>query len=177
MTILLTGLPCSGKTTIAVALSCLLRSSSRPAQVLDGDVIRHKLWKELGFSKSDREENLHRLAYLARLLSQNGVISIIAAVSPYSGSRAFVRNFCDPFIEVYVNAPLSLCETRDVKGMYEAAHKEIRHGKHPGFTGVDDPYEPPANPEVECRTDQETVAESVAKIVAKLKKQGALDGL
>jgi adenylylsulfate kinase len=167
----MTGLPCSGKTTLSLALCNLLRNSGRRAEILDGDVVRFELWKELGFSQSDREENVRRLGYLARMLSRNGAIAIIAAVSPYRASRDHIRKISDNgFMEVYVKAPLSVCETRDVKGMYAQA----RAGKRPHFTGIDDPYEAPVNPEVECLTDEESVAEIVAKIVIELKKQGAL---
>ena len=95
MTILLTGLPCSGKTTISLALQSLLRASNYRAEILDGDVIRFELWKELGFSQSDREENVRRLGYLARLLSRNGAIAIIAAVAPYRASRDAIRRISD----------------------------------------------------------------------------------
>ena len=170
MTILLTGLPCSGKTTISLALQSLLRASNYRAEILDGDVIRFELWKELGFSQSDREENVRRLGYLARLLSRNGAIAIIAAVAPYRASRDAIRRISDNgFMEIHVDAPLSVCESRDVKGLYAQA----RAGKRPHFTGIDDPYELPSNPELYCRTDQETVAEIVARIVFQLKKQGA----
>jgi adenylylsulfate kinase len=171
MTILLTGLPCSGKTTIAIALANLLRSSNHRAEILDGDVIRHELWRELGFSKEDRDENVRRLGHLARLLSRNGAIAIIAAVTPYRASRDAIRGISDNgFMEVHVDAPLAICETRDVKGMYAQA----RAGKRPHFTGIDDPYEPPLNPEVHCLTGDSTVAEAVALIVVQLRKQGAI---
>jgi adenylylsulfate kinase len=162
MTIWLTGLPCSGKTTIGVALCHRLRELGAKVELLDGDEIRRELWPELGFSTTDRNLNIHRFGFLARMLSRNGIIAIVSAVSPYRGPRDMERDDYRPgeFIEVYVNAPLAVCELRDVKGMYRAA----RSGKLAHFTGVSDPYEYPLSPEIECHTGLETVEESVAKI-------------
>lgn len=156
----LTGLPCSGKTTLGLMLVERLRASGKEANLLDGDAVRH-LWPDLGFSREDREENIRRIAAMAEDLENAGVIAIVSAISPYRSMRDGVREMDENFIEVYVNAPLAVCEQRDVKGMYFKA----RMGELPGFTGVDDPYEPPVDPEVTVFTDQETVSESVDKIL------------
>jgi adenylylsulfate kinase len=164
MIVWFTGLPCSGKTTIATALTQYLIQGGNPAEILDGDMIRRELWSELGFSRIDREENIHRLGFLAELLARHSVISIVAAVSPYRAARDrdLVRmQSPGTFIEVYINTPLSVCEQRDVKGMY----REARSGTRPHFTGIDDPYEPPLNPNVECFTERESVDECVIKIL------------
>jgi adenylyl-sulfate kinase len=160
MIIWLTGLPCSGKTTLGIALTERLRARGWLAEFLDGDVIRRELCRDLGFSKADREENIRRLGFVATLLARNHVIAVVSAVSPYRSAREQVRQETAGFVEVYVNAPLAVCEQRDVKGMYHRA----RMGGLPGFTGIDDPYEAPLEPEVECRTDRESIEESVSKI-------------
>ena len=164
MTVWLTGLPCAGKTTLGLALTERLKASGFKAEFLDGDTIRRELWRDLGYSRTDREENVRRFGFVAELLGRNGVIAVVSAVSPYRASRERVRRASTRFLEVYVNAPLAVCEQRDVKGMYQRA----RAGELTGFTGVDDPYEAPLDPEVECRTDVETVEESVAKILARV---------
>ena len=164
MIVWLTGLPCSGKTTLGLALTERLRAEGRPAEFLDGDVVRRELWRDLGFGKSDREENVRRLGFVAALLARNGVVAIVSAVSPYRTARDHVRHQAPAFIEVYVNAPLAVCEQRDVKGMYRKA----RAWQLAGFTGIDDPYEAPLDPEVECRTDVETIEESLNKILGKV---------
>jgi adenylyl-sulfate kinase len=157
----LTGLPCSGKTTLGRAVTRSLFAGCHRVAFLDGDAIRKELWPELGFSESDRRENTRRFSYLANLLHEHGLIAVVATVSPYRSSRDLARQHNWNFIEVYVNAPAAICEQRDVKGMYRKAHLgEIQH-----FTGVSDPYEAPLSPEVECRTDQETVEQSADKIL------------
>ena len=161
MTVWLTGLPCSGKTTLGLSVTGRLKAAGCQAEFLDGDVVRRELWRELAFSKADREENVRRLGFLAGLLARQGIVAVVSAVSPYRASRDLVRGDSTQFLEVYVNAPLAVCEQRDVKGMYRKA----RSGELPGFTGVADPYEPPLHPEIECRTNLETVEESVAKIM------------
>lgn len=170
MTIWLTGLPCSGKTTLGLALTGRLLAAGRKAELLDGDVLRRERWKDLGFSRPDREENIRRIGSLAETLAGNGIVAIVSAVSPYRTMREEVRSRSSGLIEVYVNAPLSVCERRDVKGMYRKA----RLGELTGFTGIDDPYEPPLRPEVECRTDLETIEESVEKILRALALRAAL---
>jgi bifunctional enzyme CysN/CysC len=157
----LTGLSSAGKSTIAEELSDRLRAAGKKVEVLDGDTVRQRLCQDLGFSKQDRDENVQRIGFVAGLLAKNGVIVIVAAISPYRAARDEVRRQIPGFIEVYVNAPLNICEGRDVKGLYRKA----RTGVLPKFTGVDDPYEPPLQPEVECRTDLETLEESVRRVL------------
>jgi adenylyl-sulfate kinase len=161
MTLWLTGRPCSGKTTLGVAVTERLRNSGFKAELLDGDLIRRNLWPELGFSKEHRDENIRRFGYLAEMLARQGIVPVVSAVSPYREARERVRRDSTQFVEVYVNAPVSVCEERDVKGMYAKA----RAGEIPDFTGLNDPYEAPAHPDVECFTDRESVEESAAKII------------
>ena len=157
-----TGLSGAGKTTICNAVYTELLAQGFKAEILDGDVIRKKLNNDLGFSQKDRDENIRRIGFVAHLLASHGVIVLVAAISPYRSVRDEVRKSTPNFIEVYVNAPLEICEHRDPKGLYKLArNKEIS-----GFTGIDDPYQPPLKPEVECRTDQETVKASSAKVVS-----------
>jgi bifunctional enzyme CysN/CysC len=160
----LTGLSSAGKTTLGEELFDRLRATGRKVEMLDGDIVRQRLCKGLGFSKQDRDENIRRVGFVAELLAKHGVIVIVSAISPYRAIREEVRSRIPGFIEVYVNAPLDVCEHRDVKGLYRKA----RAGELRGFTGIDDPYEPPLQPEVECRTDLETVEESVQKIMGQV---------
>jgi bifunctional enzyme CysN/CysC len=162
LTIWLTGLSGAGKTTLGEAVYERLRAVNLRAELLDGDVVRKHLSKGLGFQRQDRDENIRRIGFVAGLLTRNGVVAIVAAISPYREAREAVRREIGRFVEVFVNAPIDVCEQRDRKGLYRLA----RAGALPGFTGMDDPYEPPLNPEVECRTDRESVAESVDKIMA-----------
>jgi adenylylsulfate kinase len=159
-----TGLSGSGKTTIAHQVEETLLESGVPVEILDGDVVRENLSKGLGFSKEDRDVNIRRIAFVAHLLQRNGVFVITAAISPYRAIREEARAMIKDFVEVYAEAPLEVCEERDVKGLYAKA----RAGEIKGFTGVDDPYEPPPRPEVTCKTDQETVEESAQKVLDKL---------
>jgi adenylylsulfate kinase len=159
-----TGLSGSGKTTIAHIVEDKLLEAGVPVEILDGDVVRENLSKGLGFSKEDRDINIRRIAFVAHLLQRNGVFVITAAISPYAAIREEARAMIKDFVEVYANAPIEVCEDRDVKGLYAKA----RAGEIKGFTGVDDPYEPPAGPEVECRTDEETPEESGLKVIDKL---------
>lgn len=163
-----TGLSGSGKTTISKALEPELKARGCKVEILDGDVVRTNLSKGLGFSKADRDTNILRIGFVANLLSRNGVVAITAAISPYQAIRDEVRTQSPNFVEVYVKAPLEVCEGRDVKGMYAKARK----GEIKGFTGIDDPYEEPINPEIICDTDQESVPESVTKILGKLEELG-----
>jgi adenylylsulfate kinase len=157
----LTGLSSAGKSTIAAELLDRMHAAGHRVEMLDGDIIRQRLSKDLGFSKPDRDENIRRIGFVAELLAKNGVTVIVAAISPYRAVRDEVRSRIPGFVEVYVNAPLDVCEHRDVKGLYRKARAGILHG----FTGIDDPYEPPLQPEIECRTDLETVEESVQRIL------------
>ncbi len=170
VTVWFTGLSGAGKTTLARAVYDELKKRGNRVEILDGDVVRQYLTKGLGFSKEDRDENIRRIGFVAHLLTRNGVIVLVAAISPYRATREEVRRKIGDFIEVYVNAPLEVCEQRDVKGLY----KKARAGEIKNFTGISDPYEPPLNPEVECRTDLERVEESVAKVLRKLAELGYL---
>jgi adenylylsulfate kinase len=170
VTVWFTGLSGAGKTTISSAIEKKLKSYGYKVEVLDGDVVRQNLTKGLGFSKEDRDENIRRVGFVAALLTRNQVIVLVSAISPYQEIREEVRQRIGNFVEVYVNAPLEVCEKRDVKGLY----KKARSGEIKNFTGINDPYEPPLNPEVECRTDLETLEESASKVLAKLEDLGYL---
>lgn len=170
VTIWFTGLSGAGKSTIAQGLVATLQSQGHRVEVLDGDIVRQNLTKGLGFSKADRDENIRRIGFVAHLLTRNGVMVVVAAISPYAAVRAEVKENIGDFVEVYVNAPLATCEARDVKGLYQRA----RAGEIRGFTGIDDPYEPPTNPDVECCTDHESIEESVAKVLQALRDRGYL---
>jgi adenylyl-sulfate kinase len=161
LTIWFTGLSSSGKSTISKAVYEKLLAMGKKVEWLDSDVVRQHLSKELGFTKADRDENVRRLGFVADLLTRNGVIALVAAISPYRAVRDEVRNRIGNFIEVYVNAPLEICEQRDSKGIYERA----RAGEIRGVTGIDDPYEPPFDAEVECCTDRETPVESASRVL------------
>jgi adenylyl-sulfate kinase len=166
LAIWLTGLPSAGKTTLGQNVAQRLLGDGEPVELLDGDVLRSKIGRDLGFSRQDREDNLRRISFVADLLARNGITVVVAAISPYSALRREIREQLSPFLEVYVNAPLPVCEQRDVKGLY----RRCRNGEIKGLTGVDDIYEPPLGPEVECRTDIETVEQSVGKIFAAIRR-------
>lgn len=168
VTLWFTGLSGSGKTTIAKAVVHELRVRHCKVEMLDGDIVRTNLSKGLSFSKEDRDINVRRIGFVANLLSRNGVVSITAAISPYRAIREEIREMTENFMEVYVNAPLEICESRDVKGLYAQA----RSGAIKHFTGIDDPYEEPLNPEVVCYTAQESIEESVSKVIAELERLG-----
>jgi bifunctional enzyme CysN/CysC len=167
MTVWLTGLSSAGKSTLGQALYDRLWAMGHKVEFLDGDTVRRNLCKGLGFSKEDRDENIRRIGFVAELLTRNGVVVLVSAISPYRSIREEVRRRIGDFVEVYVNAPLSVCERRDVKGLY----KKARSGELAGFTGIDDPYEPPENPEVECRTDLETPHESAERVLRYLESR------
>ncbi|BAU65007.1 adenylylsulfate kinase [Stanieria sp. NIES-3757] len=168
VTVWFTGFSGAGKTTITNALVEELKNQGFDIEVLDGDIIRENLTKDLGFSKEDRDTNIRRIGFVAQLLTRHGVIVLVPVISPYRAIRAEMRQKIGDFVEVFVNAPLAVCEDRDVKGLY----KKARAGEIKQFTGIDDPYEPPLNPDVECRTDKEEVAECVAKVMNKLQDLG-----
>jgi adenylylsulfate kinase len=159
-----TGLSGSGKSTIARAMQTELLSQGVAVELLDGDAIRQTFSRDLGFSKQDRDENVRRVGFLAGLLARRGVVVLVALISPYRAARDEVRQEVEgasiQYLEVYVNAPLDVCRLRDPKGLYRQ--------NIPSFTGVDDPYEPPLSPEVECRTDQETVETSMQRVIEAL---------
>ena len=157
----LTGLSSAGKSTLGGEVLDRLRAMGHKVEMLDGDMVRKHLSRDLGFTKKDRDENIRRIGFVAELLAKNGIIVIVSAISPYRAMRDEVRSRLPGFIEVYVNAPLAVCEGRDVKGLYQKA----RAGEIQEFSGVNDPYEPPTEPEVECRTDLESVEQSVCKIL------------
>ena len=170
LTIWFTGLSGAGKSTVANLLVDRLRGMGRRVELLDGDEVRKNLSSGLGFSKEDRDANIRRIAYVAKLLSRNGVIAITAAISPYREIRDEARREIGNFVEVFVDCPLEICEERDVKGLYARA----RAGEIQQFTGISDPYEPPRSPEVTLHTDKESPEESVNQIVARLGDLGYL---
>jgi adenylylsulfate kinase len=171
VTVWFTGLSGAGKTTIRMAVEEKLRAQNYALEILDGDIVRENLTKGLGFSKEDRDENIRRIGFVSHLLTRNGVIVLVSAISPYRDIRDEVRQKIGDFVEIFVNAPLEVCEDRDVKGLY----KRARAGEIKQFTGIDDPYEAPLNPDIECRTDLETLEESTEKVLAGLKSLGYLN--
>ena len=170
VTVWFTGLPSSGKTTLATALQSRLAADGQKVEVLDGDILRTYLSDDLGFSKEDRDRNVRRVGFVADLLSRNGITVVCSLVSPYRDSRAEVRRLHgDRFLEVYVSTPLHVCADRDRKGLY-AKH---RSGLMSGLTGVDDPYEPPLAPEVTVPAHLHTVEESLEMILRALGHEGS----
>ena len=166
-TLWFTGMSGAGKTTLSHGIELRLRAAGAKVEVLDGDIVRTHLSKGLGFSKEDRDENIRRIGFVCELLSRNGVIAIAAAISPYRAVREQVRSRIGNFVEVYVECPLEVLVQRDAKGLYKKALAgEIQH-----FTGISDPYEPPAAPEVVIHSDRETPEQSVERI------WGILNGL
>jgi len=158
-----TGLPCSGKTTIANGVfNCL----SGVLVHLDGDVVRKGLSQDLGFSKEDRDENIRRVGFVSKLLSDNGVNVIASFISPYRGQRRKVRKEVDNFIEVFCDCPLSICEERDNKGLYQKARK----GEIEDFTGISAPYEKPENAEIILRTDEQGIKDCINEVIKYLKR-------
>ena len=153
LTVWFTGLSGAGKTTICNSVHAELSSRGYRVEMLDADVVRKQFWPDLGFSKADRDENIRRIGFLAQLLTRNGIVVLVAAISPYRAARDEVRESIGRFVEVHVDAPLHVCEERDPKGLYRRA----RSGDLHGFTGIDDPYEPPLAPELRCTTDRDTV--------------------
>lgn len=170
-TLWFTGLSGAGKTTISHIVAEELTDRGSKLEILDGDVVRENLSKGLGFSKEDRDTNIRRIAFVADLLSRNGVPVITAAISPYREIRDEAREMMgDRFIEVYIEASVDACAERDVKGLYEKAFA----GEIKEFTGVSDPYEEPLNPELTLKTEEEEPEESAAKLIAYLEEKGLL---
>lgn len=169
----LTGLSGAGKSTLAEALAAQL-AGRRPLELLDGDDVRTFLSAGLGFSRADRDTNVQRIGYVARLLAKHGVLVLVSAIAPYAATRDDLRRRSaeagHAFVEVYVNAPLEAVIARDVKGLYRRALA----GELPAFTGVSDPYEAPVSPEVEVRTDRDPPEACVAAIVAALRARDLL---
>jgi adenylyl-sulfate kinase len=168
-TIWFTGLSGAGKTTVSRLVEKELRARGYKVEVLDGDVVRENLSKGLGFSKEDRDTNIRRIGFVCELLTRNDVVAIAAAISPYRAVRDENRaRVGGRFVEVYCKAPIEVLAERDVKGLY----KKALNGEIKNFTGIDDPYEPPLNPEVIIESDKETPAQSAAKVMAKLEELG-----
>jgi len=163
-----TGLSGSGKSTIAELLAAELERRGVRWELLDGDVVRTNLSKGLGFSKEDRDTNILRIGWVAERLAYHGAAVLVSAISPYREIRDRVRSQIPRFVEVFVSCPVEICAQRDVKGLYEKAFK----GEITGFTGVDDPYEPPDRPEVVVETDRISPEESVERIILKLEELG-----
>ena len=168
----LTGLPSSGKSTIAYTAEHALVERGRLAYVLDGDNIRHGLNKNLGFSAEDRAENIRRIGEVGKLFADVGVVTFASFVSPYRADRDAVRALMDEgdFFEVFINTPVDLCEERDPKGLY----KKARSGEIPNFTGVSDPYEPPESAELVLRTEDTTPQEAALEIIGLLERSGKI---
>ena len=164
----MTGLSGAGKTTIALELEKELHNRSIRIERLDGDVVRESLTKDLGFTAEDRRKNIERVTFVAKLLSRNEVGCVCSFISPYQSVRDHVRDNTTNFLEVFIDAPLEVVIDRDVKGLYQKALA----GEIPNFTGISDPFEAPENPDIEVRTDQQTVEESAAYVIGELEKRG-----
>ena len=165
-TLWFTGLSGAGKTTVAVALVKELQTRGMKIERLDGDVVRQGLTRDLGFSKEDRDKNIERVTFVAKVLSRNNVGVLSSFISPYAKTRDFVRSETTNFIEVFVHAPLEVCAERDVKGMYAKAFA----GEIENFTGVSDPYEEPVNADIVINTHEEEPEESAARLTAYLEE-------
>jgi adenylyl-sulfate kinase len=159
-----TGLSGSGKSTLSSMVAREIEARGMHVERLDGDEIRTHLSRGLGFSREDRDENIRRIGFVARLVSRCGACAIAAAISPYRAARDEVRHTVEQFVEVYTDCPIAVLAERDPKGLY----KKALAGEIKNFTGLDDPYEAPLKPEVHLHTDKETPAESLAKIIARL---------
>jgi adenylyl-sulfate kinase len=166
-----TGLSGAGKSTLAEAVAPKLRAAGRRVEILDGDVVRTHLSRGLGFSREDRDLNVARIAFVAHLLQRNGVIVITAAISPFRQTRDDARRLIGDFVEIHVAPPLEECIKRDVKGLYQKAMA----GELQQFTGISDPYEDPAAPELRIDTSRVSVDEGVARIFTKLRELGYLE--
>ncbi len=169
-TLWFTGLSGAGKSTLSGLVFEKLKQAGAKVELLDGDEVRTHLSKGLGFSKEDRDTNVHRLGFVCQLLSRNGVIAIVAAISPYRETRDQVRAKIENFVEIYVHCPIEVLAERDVKGLY----KRALAGEIANFTGVSDPYEAPTSPEVTVDSSKETLEQSEARVWDKLKEMGLL---
>ena len=165
-TLWFTGLSGSGKTTISELVEKSLKERGLPVEILDGDIVRQNLSWDLGFSKEDRDTNIKRVTFVAKLLSRNGVPTQVAFISPYRELRDWARKETTNFVEVFVKCPVEVCAERDVKGLYEKAMA----GEIENFTGVNDPYEEPLNPELVIESDKETSEESAGRVIKKLEE-------
>ena len=169
-TIWFTGLPSSGKSTLARAVETEIVNRGRHVAVFDGDEIRQRLSKGLGFSKEDRDENIRRISFVANLVTKCGCVAITCAISPYRDIRQEARDEIGSFVEVFVKCPVEVCIDRDVKGLY----KKALSGEIPNFTGISDPYEEPEAAEVVVETHNQTLEESVNTIIESLERTGYL---
>src|SRR5689334_10966946 len=167
-----TGMSGAGKSTLAAMLAAELTRRGVHVESLDGDVVRTYLSKGLGFSREDRDENIRRIGFVAKLVSRSGACAIAAAISPYRAIRDEVRHTVERFVEVYTECPIEVLAERDPKGLY----KRALAGELKNFTGVSDPYEPPLAPEIHVHTDRETPADSLATILARLEALGMIPG-
>lgn len=168
VTVWFTGLSGSGKTALALQLERELRYRGLKVERLDGDIVRQSLTRDLGFSKEDRDRNIDRVTFVAKLLTRNGVATLCSFISPYREVRARSRREIGEFVEVYCYAPLDTLIERDVKGLY----KKALNGEIESFTGISDPYEPPEDPEVTIDSGRETIEESLQRILRKLEELG-----
>ncbi|MGC8581246.1 MAG: adenylyl-sulfate kinase [Thermoplasmata archaeon] len=160
-----TGLPASGKTTLGKAVQSILRLNNIQVELLDGDEVRQGISFDLGFSKEDREKHAKRVVYISKLLERNGVFVIVTLISPYKETREYARKNLQNFVEIHVKAPVEVCIKRDPKGLYKKALSgEIHH-----FTGIDDPYEEPENPELIIETSKYSIDQCVGQILHYLK--------
>ena len=164
----LTGLSGAGKTTISIPLSEKLEAMGYRVQRIDGDEVRQKLTRDLGFSKEDRDKNIERVTFVAERLVKHGVITVCAFISPYCAERQYARSEIGRFVEIFVKCPIEVCEERDVKGLYAKA----RAGEIKNFTGIDDPYEEPEDAEMTVDTSTTTLEEEVDSIIAYLQGNG-----
>ena len=169
-TVWMTGLPGSGKTTIALKVERRLREMGRNVEILDGDEVRKGLSADLGFSKEDRQQHARRVTFVAKVLTRNGVIVLVGLISPFRAFRRFAREEIGDFIEVFVDTSLDECIKRDPKGLYKLA----MDGRIKDLTGLQDPYEPPELPEVHIRTEECTVDEAADMVLDTLRQQGYL---
>jgi len=167
-TLWFTGLSGSGKTTIAKIVAQQLRDRGLKVERLDGDIVRQSLTRDLGFTKEDRDKNIERVTFVAKLLTRNGVVVLCSFISPYRERRARSRQEIGEFLEVFVECPVAACAERDVKGLYAKAFA----GEIENFTGVSDPYEDPEDPEIVCHTAVETPEESAANVIVYLEEHG-----
>ena len=167
----LTGMSGAGKSTISDRLMERFRAGAAKVELLDGEVVRTNLSQGLGFSREDRDTNVRRIGFVSELLSRNGVIAVVAAISPYRATREEVKARIANFVEVYVECPIEVLAARDVKGLY----KRALAGEVGQFTGISDPYEPPENPDVVVRSDRESPAESVEKVWRELQRRGLIE--
>ncbi|HWE48163.1 MAG TPA: adenylyl-sulfate kinase [Bryobacteraceae bacterium] len=171
-TLWLTGMSGAGKSTLSERLMTRFREGGARAELLDGDEVRAALSPSLGFTRADRDTHIRRLGFVSRLLTRNGVISVVAAISPYRETRDEVRRGIPRFVEVFVDCPIEVLTSRDVKGLY----KRALAGELKNFTGVSDPYEPPVQADVVIHSDRDSIEESIDRIWRELIRKGLVEG-